>query len=56
MKAVAFFKRQASMSVEAFQRHWPDVHGLFGAAIPTLRRDVQNPTRLTAYDRGREPA
>jgi uncharacterized protein (TIGR02118 family) len=44
------------MPVEAFQRHWLEVHGPLGAAVPTMRRYVQSHTRLAAYDRGREPA
>lgn len=44
------------MPVEAFQRHWRDVHGPLGAAIPTMRRYVQSHTRRSAYERGREPA
>jgi uncharacterized protein (TIGR02118 family) len=44
------------MTVEAFQRHWREVHGPLGAALPTLRRYVQSHTRLSAYNRGRDPA
>lgn len=55
-KAVGFVRRKPGMPVEAFQRHWRDVHGPLGAAIPTVRRYVQSHTRLAAYDRGREPA
>jgi uncharacterized protein (TIGR02118 family) len=56
VKAVGFFKRRAGMAVETFQRHWRDVHGPLGAAIPTLQRYVQSHTRRSAYERGREPA
>jgi uncharacterized protein (TIGR02118 family) len=55
-KGVGFVRRKPGMTVEAFQRHWRDVHGPLGAAIPTLRRYVQSQTRPAAYDRGREPA
>ena len=55
-KGVGFVRRKAGMSVEAFQRHWLEVHGPLGAAIPGLRRYVQSHTRRAGYDRGREPA
>ena len=55
-KGVGFVRRQSGMSVEAFQRHWHQVHGPLGAAMPTLRRYVQSHTRLAGYDHGREPA
>ncbi len=55
-KGVGFVRRKAGMEVEAFQRHWLEVHGPLGAAVPTLRRYVQSHTRRAAYDRGREPA
>jgi uncharacterized protein (TIGR02118 family) len=54
-KGIGFVRRKPGMPVEAFQRHWRDVHGPLGAAIPTMRRYVQSHTRLGAYDRGREP-
>ena len=56
VKNVGFVKRKPGVSVEAFQRHWLDVHGPLGAAIPGMRRFVQSHTRLAAYERGREPA
>lgn len=55
-KGIGFVKRAAGMAVDDFQRHWRQVHGPLGAAIPTLRRYVQSHTRRAAYDRGREPA
>ncbi len=55
-KGVGFVRRKPGMPVEAFQRHWREVHGPLGAAIPTMRRYVQSHTRRAAYDRGREPA
>ena len=54
-KAIGFVHRKPGMSVEVFQRHWREVHGPLGTAIPTMRRYVQSHTRLGAYDRGREP-
>ena len=56
VKSVGFVKRKPGMSVEAFQRHWLEVHGPLGAAIPGMRRFVESHTRLAAYERGREPA
>jgi uncharacterized protein (TIGR02118 family) len=55
-KGVGFVRRKPGMPVEAFQRHWRDVHGPLGDAIPGMRRYVQSHTRLAAYGRGREPA
>jgi uncharacterized protein (TIGR02118 family) len=55
-KGVGFARRKPGMSVEAFQSHWRQVHGPLGASVPGLRRYVQSHTRLSAYDRGRDPA
>jgi uncharacterized protein (TIGR02118 family) len=55
-KGVGFVRRKPGMSVEAFQRHWRQVHGPLGAALPGLRRYVQSHVRLSAYNRGRDPA
>jgi len=55
-KGIGFVRRKPGMTVEAFQRHWREVHGPLGAALPTLRRYVQSHTRLSAYNRGRDPA
>jgi uncharacterized protein (TIGR02118 family) len=55
-KGVGFGRRKPGMTVEAFQRHWREVHGPLGAAVPGLRRYVQSHTRLSAYNRGRDPA
>ena len=40
------------MTVEAFQRHWREVHGPLGARVPGLRRYVQSHTRLSGYGLG----
>ena len=56
VKSIGFVRRKPGMAVEAFQRHWLDVHGPLGVAIPGMRRFVQSHTRLAAYERGREPA
>jgi len=55
-KGVGFARRKPGMSVEAFQSHWRQAHGPLGASVPGLRRYVQSHTRLSAYDRGRDPA
>jgi len=55
-KGIGFVRRRPGMPVEAFQRHWREVHGPLGAAVPAMRRYVQSHTRRAAYDRGREPA
>ena len=54
-KSVGFVRRKPGMAAEAFRRHWRHVHGPLGVAVPLLQRYVQSHTRLSAYDRGREP-
>ena len=56
VKSVGFARREPGMTVEAFQRHWLEIHGPLGAAIPGMRRFVQSHSWLAAYERGREPA
>ena len=56
VKSIGFVRRKPGMAVVDFQRHWLEVHGPLGAAIPGMRRFVQSHTRLAAYERGREPA
>jgi uncharacterized protein (TIGR02118 family) len=56
VKGVGFVRRKPGMTVEAFQRHWREIHGPLGAALPSLRRYVQSHPRPSAYDRGRDPA
>ncbi len=55
-KGVGFVRRKPGMPLEAFQRHWRQMHGPLGAAVPALRRYVQSHTRRSAYTSGREPA
>jgi uncharacterized protein (TIGR02118 family) len=55
-KGIGFVHRKSGMPAEAFQRHWLEVHGPLGAAVPTMRRYVQSHPQLAVYDRGREPA
>lgn len=45
-------KRRPGLDVDAFQRHWREVHGPIVAAIPGLRRYVQNHPRPGAYRHG----
>jgi len=54
-KGIGFVKRKPGMSVEDFQRHWREIHGPLGLAVPGLRRYEQSHTRLAAYAQGREP-
>ena len=54
-KGIGFVKRKPGMPVEAFQRHWREVHGPLGLTVPNLRRYEQSHTRLAAYKDGREP-
>jgi uncharacterized protein (TIGR02118 family) len=54
-KGIGFVKRRPGMSVEDFQRHWREIHGSLGLAVPGLRRYEQSHTRLAAYAQGREP-
>jgi uncharacterized protein (TIGR02118 family) len=54
-KSVGFVRRRPGMAVEAFQRHWREIHGPLGVAVPLVRRYVQSHTRLAGYDRDRTP-
>jgi uncharacterized protein (TIGR02118 family) len=56
VKSVAFLTRRPSLAVDAFQRHWLEVHAPIAATLPGLRRYVQSHTRRSAYDAGRVPA
>ena len=55
VKNIEFVKRRGDLSVEDFQRHWREIHGPLGAAIPPVRRYVQCHTRLAGYRDGRTP-
>lgn len=52
---VEFVKRKPGMEVEAFQRHWREIHGPLGAKIPLVRRYVQCHVGPGAYRDGRQP-
>ena len=56
VKNIEFVTHKPDMPIDAFQRHWREVHGPLGAAIPVVRRYVQSHTRLGIYDSGRTPA
>ncbi len=56
VKNIEFVTRRPDLSVEAFQRHWREVHGPLGGAIPPVLRYVQCHTRLAGYRGGRVPA
>jgi uncharacterized protein (TIGR02118 family) len=55
IKNVEFVTRRPDLSVEAFQRHWRDIHGPIAATIPVLKRYVQSHVLPEAYTR-RAPA
>jgi|SRR5215470_14972396 len=55
-KGIGFVRRKPGMPVLDFRRHWREIHGPLGAAVPHMRRYIQSHTRLSAYDRGRQPA
>lgn len=55
VKNIEFVKRRRDLGVEAFQKHWKEIHGPLGAAIPPVLRYVQCHTRLSAYRGGRSP-
>ena len=56
VKNVEFVTHKPGMSIEAFQRHWREVHGPLGASIPVVRRYVQSHTRKSIYESGKTPA
>jgi uncharacterized protein (TIGR02118 family) len=51
VKLIAFFKRKADISVEAFQHHWRTRHAELVVRQSGLRRYVQNHTLSSAYRR-----
>jgi uncharacterized protein (TIGR02118 family) len=55
IKIIYFFKRRPGMSVEDFQAHWRTTHAEIVAALPGIRRYVQNHVLPSAYRKG-EPA
>lgn len=55
VKNIEFVKRRPDLTVEAFQKHWREVHGPLGASIPPVLRYVQCHTRAAAYRDGATP-
>ena len=49
LKLVSVLRRRPDLDVEAFQRHWLDVHAPLVARLPGLRRYVQCHTLLSGY-------
>ena len=54
-KMVAFAKKRADLTFEAFQTHWSSVHGKLGRAVPGARRYVQCHPLPSSYTNGRTP-
>ena len=55
VKNIEFVTHKSGMSIDAFQKHWREVHGPLGASIPVVRRYVQSHTRRSIYDSGKTP-
>jgi uncharacterized protein (TIGR02118 family) len=55
VKNIEFVTHKPGMPIEAFQKHWREIHGPLGASIPVVRRYVQSHTRLAAYKSGKTP-
>lgn len=56
IKSITFMTRKSGMPIDRFRAYWLDIHGPLCAAVPAVRRYVQNPTRRSIYDSGRTPA
>lgn len=56
VKNIEFVTHKPGMSIEAFQKHWREIHGPLGASIPVVRRYVQSHTRPSVYASGKTPA
>lgn len=55
VKNVEFVTHKPGMPIEAFQKHWREIHGPLGASIPVVKRYVQSHTRLSIYRSGKTP-
>ena len=55
VKNIEFVTHKPGMSIEAFQKHWREIHGPLGASIPVVQRYVQSHTRLAIYKSGKTP-
>lgn len=55
LKVIVFVKRHPSLGVEAFQRHWREVHARLVAETPSVARHIvryqQNPRSAADYER-----
>ena len=54
VKAVEFFRKNETMEVDAFQRHWRTTHADLAKKIPGLTRYVASMVRQSAYGSGRK--
>ena len=55
VKNMEFVTHKSDMPIEDFQKHWREIHGPLGAAIPVIQRYVQSHTRLSVYKAGKTP-
>jgi len=55
VKNVEFVTHKPGLPIEDFQKHWREIHGPLGAAIPVVKRYVQSHTRLSIYQKGKTP-
>jgi uncharacterized protein (TIGR02118 family) len=55
IKVIVFVKRHPSLDVEAFHRHWREVHARLVAGTPSVARHIvryeQNPRSAADYER-----
>jgi uncharacterized protein (TIGR02118 family) len=42
IKRISLLQRKAGMSVEAFNRHWFEIHGPLALSVPGVQRYIQN--------------
>ena len=56
IKSISFLHFRDTLSPEAAQTYWHEVHGPIAAEIPVLRRYTQSHVRLGAYRGGQRPA
>ncbi len=56
IKSIDFVTHKSGMPIDEFRAYWRELHGPLCAAIPAVRRYVQNHTRRSIYDSGKTPA
>jgi uncharacterized protein (TIGR02118 family) len=56
VKLIVFAKRKQGMSVDEFRRYWLDEHTQLARQLEGVERYVANPSDLSGYRDGREPA